>query len=81
MRAANFRRAYLWFKVADNRKDEVDEIQSMILSEGMVVNYPKKECGAVSDNEKKPEAVLERKLVDRDTDHGRWSFLARYTIM
>lgn len=52
MRAANFRRAYLWFKVADNRK-----------------------------NEKKPEAVLERKLVDRGTDHGRWSFLARHTIM
>lgn len=64
MRAANFRRAYSWFKVADNRKDEVDEIQSMLLSEGMVVNYPKKECDAVSDNDKKTEAVLERKLVD-----------------
>ena len=64
MRVANFRCAYSWFKVADNRKDEVDDIQSMLLSGGVVVNYPKKECGEVSDNEKKPEAVLERKLVD-----------------
>lgn len=64
MRAANFCRAYSWFSVAENRKDEVDEIQSMLLSGNVVVNYPKKKCGEVSDNEKKPEAVLERKLVD-----------------
>lgn len=64
MRAANFRRAYSWFNVSDNRKDEVDEIHSMLLSGGVVVNYPKKECDEVSDNEKKQEAVLERKLVD-----------------
>ena len=64
MRAANFHRAYPWFKVADNRKDDVDEIQSMLLNGGVVINYPKKECGEVSDKEKKPEAVLERKLAE-----------------
>lgn len=64
MRAANFRRAYSWFKVADNRRDEVDWMQSMLLNGGVVINYPKKECGEITDKKKKPEAVLERKLVN-----------------
>lgn len=64
MRAANFRRAYSWFYVSDSRCHEVDELQSMLDNGDVVVNYPKKDCSKDIGKDKKPEAYLERKLVD-----------------
>lgn len=65
MRVANFKRGYVWFDVEDQRKAEVDNMQNLIESKTLVVNFPKGECSTEVDKERKPEAYLERKLVER----------------
>lgn len=64
MRAANFRKAYEWFGVAEQRKTEVDNIQNLLESKTLVVNFPQKPIRPLVDKEKDPEAYLERKLVE-----------------
>lgn len=62
MRVANFREGYTWFKVSSNRRAEVDHMQARIESKTIVVNYPKKACSEVSNENKKSKIVLEREL-------------------
>lgn len=64
MRVSNFRRAYTWFGVSDCRCREVNEMKRILDSKELVVNYPPKGCNPKIDKEKKPEAYLERKLVN-----------------
>lgn len=62
MRVANFKKGYVWFDVAEDRKAEVDIMQNLLNSKTLVVNFPKCQPRPV-DKEKKPEAYLERELV------------------
>lgn len=64
MRAANFKKAYAWFDVSSDHIDEIAEMQRLIDSKTIVVNYPKGPCSKVTDEKKEPEAALERKLVE-----------------
>lgn len=64
MRVSNFIRAYAWFGVSDGRCREVNEMKKILDSKQLVVNYPQKDCNAKIVKEKKPEAYLERKLVN-----------------
>lgn len=63
MRAANFKKGYEWFDVADTRQMEVETMQKLLDSKTLVVNFPQNAIGPVTDKEKKPEAYLERELV------------------
>lgn len=64
MRVSNFKQAYSWFNIAKERIPEVDEMQKLLESKTIVVNFPQRDCNPVTDPNKKPEAVLERKLVE-----------------
>lgn len=63
MRVANFKRGYSWFEVAEHHQLEVEEMQDLLNSKSIVVNFPKSHCREDIDREKKPEAYLERELV------------------
>lgn len=65
MRVVNFIKAYSWLQVAKEHIHEVEEIQTLLDDKVLVVNFPQKPCSPVSQEEKKPEAVLERKLVEK----------------
>lgn len=65
MRVANFKKAYSWFNVTQHHKEEVDNMQELLNSKSIVINYPKKPCSPLTDKNKKPEAVLERELVKK----------------
>lgn len=65
MRVANFKKAYSWFNVTQHRKEEIDNMQELLNSKSIVINYPKKPCSPLTDKNKKPEAVLERELVKK----------------
>lgn len=60
MRVASFKRGYAWFDVKNYRKVEIDEMQNLLDSKTLVVNFPEKRQ---SDEGNKSEADLERKLV------------------
>ena len=64
MRVSNFKQAYSWFNIAKERVPEVNRMRELLESNTIVVNFPKKNCNPVTDPNKKPEAVLERKLVE-----------------
>lgn len=63
MRAANFKKGYDWFDVAECRKVEVDNMQNLLDSKTIVVNFPKTPIRSVVNKTKKPEAYIERELV------------------
>lgn len=63
MRAANFKKAYGWFDVAEQRQMEVEDMQNLLDSETLVVNFPQNAIGPVTNKQKKSEAFLERELV------------------
>ncbi|MDE5573082.1 MAG: hypothetical protein K2I94_04925 [Muribaculaceae bacterium] len=63
MRAANFRKGYSWFDIAEERKGAVDTVQNLLDNKILVVNFPKSPCNPDVNKEQKPEAFLERKLV------------------
>lgn len=64
MRVANFKKAYTWFNIEKpKRRGEVSNMQALLDRKSIVINYPKSPCSAVTNESKKPEAVLERKLV------------------
>lgn len=60
----NFKQAYSWFNIAEDRIPEVNKMQKLLESKTIVVNFPQRDCNPVTDPNKKPEAVLERKLVE-----------------
>ena len=64
MRVSNFKQAYSWFNIAEDRIPEVNKMQKLLESKTIVVNFPQRDCNPVTDPNKKPEAVLERKLVE-----------------
>ena len=64
MRVANFKQAYSWFYISKEQVAEVNNMQELIESNTIAVNFPKNECGDVAYPDKKQEAVLERKLVE-----------------
>lgn len=64
MRVSNFKQAYSWFNIAKERVPEVNRMRELLESNTIVVNFPKRNCNPVTDPNKKPEAVLERKLVE-----------------
>lgn len=64
MRVSNFKQAYSWFNIAEDRIPEVNEMQKLLENKTIVVNFPQRDCNPVTDPNKKPEAVLERKLVE-----------------
>lgn len=64
MRVSNFKQAYPWFNIAKDRIPETNKMRELLESNTIVVNFPKRNCNPVTAPEKKPEAVLERKLVD-----------------
>ena len=64
MRVSNFKQAYSWFNIEEYRIPEVNEMQKLLESKTIVVNFPQRDCNPVTDPNKKPEAVLERKLVE-----------------
>lgn len=70
MRVAGFKRGYSWFDVAQKRRSEVDDMAKLVDGRTLVVNYPKQECGKVSNPERNTEAVLERELVERWSRDG-----------
>lgn len=64
MRATNFKQAYSWFNIAKDRISEANKMQEQLESNTIVVNLPDGNCNPVTAPNKKPEAVLERKLVE-----------------
>ncbi|MBD5239422.1 MAG: hypothetical protein HDS64_06590 [Bacteroidales bacterium] len=65
MRVANFKKGYSWFEVTEGHRSEVAEMQDLLNSKSIVVNFPKTPCKEDIDPTKKPEAYLERELVKR----------------
>ncbi len=61
MRVSNFKQAYSWFYIAKERTLEVNKMLDLLESNTIVVNFPQRNCNPVTE---KPEAVLERKLVE-----------------
>ena len=64
MRVANFKQAYAWFNIAESHINEVENMQTLLDSKSIVITYPSKECGPITDAKKQQEAILERKLVE-----------------
>lgn len=64
MRVSNFILAYSWFNVTKEKLSEVNRMRELLESKTIVVNFPQRSCNIVKDPAKKPEAVLERKLVE-----------------
>lgn len=64
MRVSNFKQAYSWFYIAKERTLEVNKMLELLESNTIVVNFPQRNCNPVTEPNKKPEAVLERKLVE-----------------
>ena len=64
IRVANFKQAYSWFDISKERFSEVEEMQTLLESDTIVVNSPQRPCGSVTNEDKKPEAALERELVE-----------------
>ncbi len=68
MRVANFKKGYVWFHVAEGHQASIDTIQELLDDKTLVVNFPKGPCSSEVDKKKKPEAYLERELVERWSD-------------
>ena len=69
MRVASFLANYSWLSIDDKLCKEVEYVRSLLENKRLRVNYPKKQSKEKVDKEKKPEAHLEREIVERLREH------------